>query len=234
MTSFIHAIAAFPFIGLVVFTAGAALAPAIAVFQGVVSACAEWNGVGYWLVRGIGLALAFYVYGFSLLVIAPLMNFILRGKLKAWRGPSVSWQILPWYIHNTLTLLVRYSFLELLTPTEFAKLYYRLMGMKIGRDVVINSTAIADPSIIHLEDQVTIGGSASLIGHYAQGGFLVIAPIRVGRGATIGMRAIIMGGTVIGEKAKILANSFVLPNTKIPPGELWGGIPAARVELPRP
>jgi len=59
----------------------------------------------------------------------------------------------------------------------------------------------------------------------------VIAPVKIGAGATIGMRAIIMGGVTVGEKAKVLANSFVLPNTTIPAGESWAGIPAQRIEL---
>jgi acetyltransferase-like isoleucine patch superfamily enzyme len=104
------------------------------------------------------------------------------------------------------------------------------MGMRIGRDVHINSTAIADPSMIEFGNSVTIGGSASIMAHYAQGGYLIIAPVRIGAGATIGLRAIIMGGVEVGEKAKVLAGSFVLPNTRIPAGELWGGIPAQRIE----
>ena len=107
------------------------------------------------------------------------------------------------------------------------------MGMKIGRNVTINSTAIADPSLITLGDGVTIGGSASVMAHYAQGGYLVIAPVHLGAGATIGLRAIIMGGVEVGDKAKVLAGSFVLPNTRIPAGETWGGIPAQRLELER-
>jgi hypothetical protein len=47
-----------------------------------------------------------------------------------------------------MTLVVRYSFLEFVTPTVFSQMYYRLMGMKIGRNVTLNSTAIADPSLI--------------------------------------------------------------------------------------
>ena len=33
----------------------------------------------------------------------------------------------------------------------------------------------------------------------------------------------------IGEKAKILPNSVVLPKTRIPAGETWGGVPAIRI-----
>ena len=130
-----------------------------------------------------------------------------------------------------MTLLPRLSFLDFISATPYITLYYRLMGMKIGHNVTINTTAIADPSLIELGDRVTLGGSCGIMAHYAQGGFLVIAPVRIGAGATIGLRAIIMGGVTVGEKAKVLAGSFVLPKTEIPAGETWGGIPAVKVEL---
>jgi acetyltransferase-like isoleucine patch superfamily enzyme len=84
--------------------------------------------------------------------------------------------------------------------------------------------------MIELGERVTLGGSCSIMGHYAQGGFMVIAPTKIGSGATIGLRAIIMGGVQVGEKAKVMAGSFVLPKTVIPPGETWGGIPAIKIE----
>lgn len=80
---------------------------------------------------------------------------------------------------------------------------------------------------------VTIGGSASRLAHYAQGGYLVIPPVVIKRGATIGLRAMVMGGVKVGKKAKVLASSFVLPGTKIPPGETSAGIPAQRNALNR-
>jgi acetyltransferase-like isoleucine patch superfamily enzyme len=69
----------------------------------------------------------------------------------------------------------------------------------------------------------------TIVAHYGQGGFLVLAPVHIGDKATIGLRAVLMGGVVIGEGAKILPNSVVLPKTKIPAGETWGGVPAQRI-----
>jgi len=106
------------------------------------------------------------------------------------------------------------------------------MGMKMGDNVIINTTAIADPGLIEVGERVTFGGSCSVMAHYAQGGFMVIAPTKIGSGATIGLRAIIMGGVEIGEKAKVMAGSFVLPKTIIGPGEVWGGIPAVKLKRP--
>lgn len=233
MQRFLAIVGPLPFLALAMLTAGLALGAAVWVYD-LMQPCIA--GVDGWLrypLTGLTLAASYFAYGLSLLIIAPAGNFLFGGRLKPYRGSAVSITALRWYVHCTMTLIVRYSFLEFVTPSAFSQLYYRLMGMRIGRNVTLNSTAIADPSLIELEDHVTIGGSANILAHYAQGGYLVIAPVKIGAGATIGMRAVIMGGVEVGKKSKVLAGSFVLPNTKIPDGETWAGIPAQRIELPR-
>jgi len=221
-----------PFMALAIMVAGLALGVGVFLFEQCFSApLAAITSWWRYPLTGLALATSYFAYGLSLLLIAPALNFLLGGKLDPYRGSQVSFAALRWYVHCTMTLVVRYSFLEFVTPSALGQLFYLLMGMKIGRNVTINSTAIADPSLIELQDGATIGGSASVMAHYAQGGFLVIAPVIIGAGATIGMRAVIMGGVQVGAKAKVLAGSFVLPNTKIPAGETWAGVPARRIEL---
>lgn len=223
-----------PFIALAIAAGGLSLGTAVWLFDEILAPMlATLSSAWRYPLTGLALASSYFAYGLTLLLVAPLLNLLLGGRLQPYRGSAVSLMALRWYVHCTLTLVVRYSFLEFVTPSPFAQLYYRLMGMKIGRNVTINSTAIADPSLIEMADGVTIGGSASVMAHYAQGGYLVIAPVRLGSGATIGLRAIVMGGVEVGEKARVLAGSFVLPNTRIPAGETWAGIPARRVDLER-
>lgn len=232
MQRFLVTVGPLPFLALALLTAGLALGVAIWVFEALTTCFAGIEPLFRYPLAGLSLAASYFAYGLALLVIAPAINFVFGGRLKPYRGPAVSLTALRWYVHCTMTLVVRYSFLEFVTPSVFSTFYYNLMGMRIGHNVMINSTAIADPSLIELEDNVTIGGSASVLAHYAQGGYLVIAPVRVGAGATIGLRSVIMGGVDVGNKAKVLAGSVVLPNTTIPDGETWGGIPARRIELP--
>jgi len=220
-----------PFLALAIVAMGLSIGVGVCVYDALSPLLAPLASWLRYPLTGIVFALCYFAYGLSLLVIAPALNFLFGGRLSPYRGSAVTLRALRWYVHCTMTLVVRYSFLEFVTPSPFSQLYYRLMGMRIGKGVTLNSTAIADPSLIELGDGVTVGGSASILAHYAQGGFLVIAPVKIGAGATIGMRAIIMGGVTVGEKAKVLANSFVLPNTTIPAGESWAGIPAQRIEL---
>lgn len=225
----LQALGVLPFLLLAAVTAGISLAPAVYSYDQMQRFIPCGSCGLHYLGLALSFVLAYFVYGFCLILIAPLINLALGGRLVPWRGRQVSPGALRWYVHATLTLLPRLSFLDFICATPYLNLYYRLMGMKIGDNVTINTTAIADPSLIELGDGVTLGGSCSLMAHYAQGGFLVIAPVKIGARATIGLRAIVMGGVEVGEKAKVLAGSFVVPKTVIPAGETWGGIPARRL-----
>ncbi|MCM2322352.1 MAG: hypothetical protein NDJ90_03725 [Oligoflexia bacterium] len=227
----LHALSLLPLYLLAIVCAGLAVTPGVALFSRVFETSAGLAPILRYPLLCITGASGYFLYGACMVLLVPAVNRLLHVRPRAFRGPYHSLETVRWYIHNGLTYLVRYSFLEFITPTPFNTLFYRLMGMKVGKGVQINSSHISDPGLIELGDHVTIGGSAVVIAHYAVGGLLVIAPTRIGRGATIGLRATIMGGVEIGEKAKVLPNSAVLPNTKIPPGETWGGVPARKIDL---
>jgi acetyltransferase-like isoleucine patch superfamily enzyme len=179
----------------------------------------------------VGIATSYFLYGFALILVVPVFNLLLVGKrLQSWRGPYYSLPAVRWYIHNGLAYLVRYTFLPFITPTPYGLFFFRAMGMRIGKGVVLNSEHISDPSLITIEDKATIGGSVTIIAHYGVGGYLVISPVRVCAGATVGIKATLMAGAEIGANAKILPHSVVLPKTKVPSGETWGGVPARRLD----
>lgn len=213
---------------------GLALAPGLYIFHSVNEAVQTQPLVLQCLAQGLALGVGFFAFGFCLILIVPLSNFLLRTRPGIFRGPYYSVDFLKWFVHNSLTYLVRYTFLEFITPTPFNLLFFKLMGMKIGKATQINSSNISDPALITLGDRVTIGGSATLCAHYGQGGYLVLAPIVIGNGVTVGLKASVMGGVEIGDNAKILPHSIVLPKTKIPANETWGGIPAVKIEQAGP
>lgn len=227
---FMHLAIMIPVYGLGLATLGLCLAPGISLVRAVgdyTHGESVWiQNIGYGLAIGVG----FMMYGVCLIFAAPLLNFILRTKLAAWRGPYYSAEAIRWFLHNFFTYMVRYTFLEAVTPSPLSILFYKMMGMKVGRGVAINTTCISDPSLIQLGDKVTLGGSVTIVAHYGQGGFLVIAPVKIGNGCTIGLRASIMGGVEIGDGAVVLPHSVVMPKTMIPPGEKWGGVPARKLE----
>ncbi len=210
---------------------GLSLAPALYFYKWVEEISRNWPQLAQHFATGTSIVASFFIFGFSAILVLPFVNFLTGSYLKPWRGPYFSLEAIRWYVHNGAVYLLRYSFLEYVTPSPFLNWFYQLMGMKIGRGTIINSTHISDPSLITLGEKVTIGGSAAIVGHYGQGGYLVLAPVVIEDNATIGLRAIIMGGSTIGKGAKILPNSVVLPKTVIPAGETWGGVPAQKIVI---
>lgn len=172
----------------------------------------------YYFILSSTLVTSYFIYGFVLIFVMPLFNFLMPFRLKPFRGMYYSLTSVPWYFHNAFTYIVRYTFLEFITPTPMNMLFYKMMGMKIGKGAHINTTNISDPCLIEIEDKVTIGGSVHIIAHYASKGFLIVDRVRIRKGATIGLKATVMGDVEIGEGAVIAPHEVILPKSRIPAG----------------
>lgn len=199
-------------VGICLLCIGSALGMGI----GSYSALVKWlNFLPLWWTKGLSLAISFFVYGISLLIIVPLVNSILflPKLVKPFRGNAYSLEAMPWFLHNALLYIVRYSFLEYVTPSPLNIFFYRAMGMKIGKGCFINTTNISDACCISLGDYVTIGGSAYLIAHYSTEGFLILSKVEIGSKTTIGLKATVFGNVKIGDYCVVKPHGVVLPKS---------------------
>jgi len=201
---------------LYVLCMGISLTPGIFLFQQVQNFSLSLSLLIKSFYLGLSLSMGFLLYGLVLIFVVPLVNRLLFLKLKPQRSSWFSLSVIPWYYHNALTYLVRYTFLDFITPTPLNKLFYQMMGMKIGKGTMINTTNISDPCLIEIGDYVTIGGSATLVAHYGMKGFLVVDKLIIKDGATIGLRANLFGDVVVGKGATVKPNEVVYPKTRIP------------------
>ncbi|HJV39693.1 MAG TPA: hypothetical protein VJ528_12720 [Geothrix sp.] len=209
---------------------GLALAPALWAWAQVHPGLQRLPGVLPWVGQGIALAICFFIFGLTLLVVVPLYNWLLPTRVKPFKGGYYTLHAVPWFLHNGLFYLVRYTFLPFVTLTPFGVWFLKAMGMKVGRHAFINTEYISDPQLITIGDDAALGGSVRLCAHYGGAGNLVIAPVTVGHRATLGLACCIMGDVVIGDDATILPESVVLPGSRVGAGETWGGVPARRIE----
>jgi carbonic anhydrase/acetyltransferase-like protein (isoleucine patch superfamily) len=59
-------------------------------------------------------------------------------------------------------------------------------------------------------------------------------PLGIHDGALIGMGSTLLDNCEVGEGSIVAAGALVLQNTKIPAGEIWGGVPAKYLKPVRP
>jgi acetyltransferase-like isoleucine patch superfamily enzyme len=213
----------------------AALLFGLAAFPGV----ASWQWVArqpfcQGSLRGLLLTMAaaagYFIFGLGLLVVLPAARWLTGAfgtPVGRFRYPSLlAWR---WASYNALTLMLRFSFIHWLRLTPLLNLYHRLMGMRLGARVQINTAVVSDQNLISIGDDTVIGGDVTLVAHAVERGTIVAAPIRIGARVTVGLMAVIFPGCVIGDDAVIAAGSVLSKDTRVGAGEIWVGVPARRV-----
>jgi acetyltransferase-like isoleucine patch superfamily enzyme len=208
---------------------GVALAPALWCFARLSVWSASLPEAIRWFALGTSAALCFFIAGLALLVVVPIYNWILPTRITPFKGGYYSLYAVPWFLHNGLFYLVRYTFLPFVTLTPFGIWFLKAMGMKIGRHAFVNTEYISDPQLLTLGEDAALGGSVRIFAHYGGGGNFVVAPVVIERRATIGLGATVMGDVKVGEGATVLPHSVLLPGSRVGAGETWGGVPARRI-----
>lgn len=83
-------------------------------------------------------------------------------------------------------------------------------------------TNIQDLTMVHADPGVpNVIGERVTVGHGC-----VLHGVRVGDGSLIGMKAVLLAGSEIGEECLVAAGAVVKENAKIPPRSLVAGVPA--------
>jgi hypothetical protein len=171
----------------------------------------------------ISIGLSYFVFGFSLMLVAAVLRKVFFLDLKEGVYQLASFGMLKWYITNSLQFIVWTLFGDFLLMTPFAALFYRLMGAKLGLNVQINSKYCADLSLLEIEDNAVIGGHATVIGHSFERQGLILKKVRIGRNAIVGLNAIVLPGVDVGERAVIGAGVMVPKDTQIKPRSVYLG-----------
>jgi non-ribosomal peptide synthetase-like protein len=179
---------------------------------------------------GVALAASYLVFGVAQLLVLPVARWVtLSVGTPVGRFRFLSFGAWRWASFNALTLVLRFSFVNWIRVTPLLPLYHRLMGARIGRRVQINTAVVADQNLLEIGDDTVIGGDVTLVCHSAERGYLITAPVRIGRDVTVGLMAVILPGCTIGDGAVIAAGAVLSKGARVGPGEIWAGVPARRV-----
>lgn len=91
----------------------------------------------------------------------------------------------------------------------------------VGLEVTLD---IFYPSLITIGADAVVGYNTTILCHEYAADFYRVGPVVIEERATIGANTTLLPGVVVGRGATVSAMSLV--NRDVPPGELWGGVPA--------
>ncbi len=177
----------------------------------------------------VSSAAAYFLYGIVLILLSGLCRKVFRVNLTEGEHAMLSGDAVMWVFASALTAVVSKTFMAFMVATPLASLFYRMMGARVGRNVLINSGFCSDLSLLEIGDDSVIGGHATVIAHSVEKGRLILRKVKIGKRVTIGLNSVILPGVQIGDGAIIAAGAVVYKNTVVAPGSLYAGVPAAEV-----
>ena len=121
--------------------------------------------------------------------------------------------------------------LEIIQLGQTKNRYYRLLGMKIGKNTLVGGT-IMDPCLTEFGDNCTMGLYAVIYGHIHdyEKGIILLDKIKIGNNCVIGAGAFIMPGAVIEDNVKLAAGAVVTKGQVLKKGKIYAGIPAKEIK----
>lgn len=191
-----------------------------------------------WLIEKLGLIPFFLlspvIVFAALLVYTPLATGLavlvkkaLIGAYRPLRAPAWgSFYVRNWIVQQVVRLIPW----GLLEGTVFYIHALRALGARIGERVHLHrGVGLREGGwdLLEIGDDVTLSQDAALRLVDLVDGDILVGPIRIGAGSTLGIRAGVGQHCVLEPDACLTSLSSLGDGERIPRGELWDGVPAA-------
>ena len=158
--------------------------------------------------------------------IAAAGKWLLVGRQQAGRYPLWGLTYFRWWLADRL---LEGAPTYMLNGSPLYVWWLRLLGARIGRDVMIGSLTLRAPDLLCLGDGVSIGNAVNFENVRVEHGELVIGRIELGAHAYVGSYSVLEGNTQIGADAHVDGQSALRDGQQVPAGRQWLGSPARDV-----
>jgi len=167
----------------------------------------------------------FYM-GIPAFLLTVVLKWIFIGKYKAQQKPMWTWKV--WRseaITSTYEALSIPFLLEYMQGTPWLPLFMRLLGVKTGKRVWMNTTDITEFDMVTICDDAALNADCGPQTHLFEDRVMKVGAVKIGARSSIGAGTIILYDSEIGDDTKIEALSLVMKGERLAPGTDWTGSP---------
>lgn len=222
VTSAIISLFAYIFYGLVI---GISLFPSIVLVTYFVNNFEIDNKILQMFLLALTVGVAVYLFFIVALIVFGIFERILIIGNKPGKYSTDSFMFAKWLLYSGLHVILLNMVLPYVSGTIFAKIFYRILGCKIGKNVFINTPGLHDAYLLEIGDNVVIGGDANISCHIFEGNKLILNKIKIGNNSLISAESYIMPGAEIGKNCNIGIKAYVRKNRKVDDNSIIMSIP---------
>lgn len=176
------------------------------------------------IIVAIAASLAAFLFATLLeFAIAAAGKWLIVGRLKPGRYPLWGITYFRWWVTDRL---IEGAPIYMLHGSPLLVWWLRLLGARIGQEVVIGSVTVRAHDLISIGNGCSIGNAVNLENIRVERGEFIVGPITLANEAYIGSYSVLEGNTGMGEFSHLDGQSSLCDGTNIPENRMWSGSPA--------
>jgi non-ribosomal peptide synthetase-like protein len=167
-----------------------------------------------------------FFMGIPAFLLTVILKWVFVGKYKPQQKPMWTWDV--WKseaITSTTEALSNPFLLEYMQGTPWLPIAMRLLGVKTGKRIFMNTTDITEYDMVTICDDAALNADCGPQTHLFEDRVMKIGPVKIGARSSIGSGTIILYDSEIGDDTKIEALSLVMKGERLSPGTDWTGSP---------
>jgi non-ribosomal peptide synthetase-like protein len=167
-----------------------------------------------------------FFMGIPAFLLTLVLKWVIIGKYKVQQKPM--WSLKVWKseaITSTYEALAIPFFLEYLQGTPWLPLMMRLLGVKVGKRVWLNTTDITEFDMVTICDDAALNEDCGPQTHLFEDRVMKVGTVKIGARSTVGAGTIVLYDSELGDDTKIEGLSLVMKGERLAPGTDWTGSP---------
>ena len=129
-------------------------------------------------------------------------------------------------VNSLCESLVYPSLVSMTMGTPFAAWFFRLMGVKVGKNVYFETTEITEFDLVSIGDNACLNHRCTIQTHLFEDRVMKMSHLKIGDRCNVGSMSVVLYDSVMENNASIAALSLVMKGEVIQEGTRWAGSPA--------
>jgi non-ribosomal peptide synthetase-like protein len=176
----------------------------------------------------LALALTGCLYGLASFLSVVVLKWVLIGRYRP--RAAAMWTPFVWIseaVTNLYESLAVPNLLDSLRGTPMLPWALRLLGVRIGKRVYLNTTDITEFDCVQIGDEAELNAWCGPQTHLFEDRVMKIGRVEIGARVTVGARGTILYDTCVGDGVRLGPLTLVAKGERLPADTDWEGSPAA-------
>jgi non-ribosomal peptide synthetase-like protein len=181
-----------------------------------------------WMSSALAVTAASLLYALGSFSLVCALKWLLVGRYKPKMAPM--WTLFVW-VSEAVTVVYESlavpALLDHLRGTPFLPWALRCLGARIGKGVWMNTTDLTEFDCVEIGDYAELNAHSGPQTHLFEDRIMRIGLVKIGAGATLGVRTTVLYDTSIGKHCRLGPLTLIAKGEQIPDRTRWSGCPAS-------